>query len=71
MTERTETESNRDTIRDAFQAWQDGTAVIADVFAADMVWRIEGHSLAAEEVPRQSGVHRRSTDAIRCPVRRR
>lgn len=49
MTERTETESNRDTIRDAFEAWQDGTGVIVDVFAADMVWRIEGHSLASRE----------------------
>ena len=49
MTEQAETESNRDTIRDAFESWQDGTGVIADVFAADMVWRIEGHSLAAGE----------------------
>jgi ketosteroid isomerase-like protein len=44
-----ETESNRDVIRRAFEAWQDGTGVIADVFAPEMVWRIEGHSVASRE----------------------
>ena len=43
------TESNRQTIRDAFAAWQAGTAPITDVFAPDMVWRIEGHSVASRE----------------------
>jgi uncharacterized protein len=43
------TEANRQTIRDAFEAWQAGTAPIADVFAAEMVWRIEGHSVASRE----------------------
>ena len=43
------TESNRQTIRDAFEAWQSGTAPITDVFAPDMVWRIEGHSVASKE----------------------
>ena len=43
------TEANRQTIREAFEAWQDGTRPIADVFAADMVWRIEGHSAASRE----------------------
>ena len=43
------TESNRHVIRAAFEAWQAGTAPIADVFAADMVWRIEGHSVASRE----------------------
>jgi ketosteroid isomerase-like protein len=42
-------ESNRQIIREAFDAWQAGTARITDVFAAEMVWRIEGHSLAARE----------------------
>jgi ketosteroid isomerase-like protein len=42
-------ESNRQIIREAFDAWQAGTARITDVFAPDMVWRIEGHSLAARE----------------------
>jgi uncharacterized protein len=48
-TSATVTEANRATIRRAFQAWQDGSGVIADVFAPDLVWRIEGHSLAAGE----------------------
>jgi uncharacterized protein len=42
-------ESNRQVIRDAFEAWRDGTRAITDVFAPDMVWRIEGHSLASRE----------------------
>jgi ketosteroid isomerase-like protein len=41
--------SNRQVIQDAFEAWQDGTRAIAEVFAPDMVWRIEGHSLASRE----------------------
>ena len=45
----TETERNRKTIREAFEAWQAGTAPIADVFAEDMVWRIEGHSFASKQ----------------------
>ena len=43
------TEANRETIREAFERWQDGTAPITDVFADDMTWRIEGHSLASRE----------------------
>jgi uncharacterized protein len=43
------TESNRQTIREAFEAWQAGTGPITDVFAPDMVWRIEGHSVASRE----------------------
>jgi uncharacterized protein len=43
------TEANRETIRLAFEAWQDGTSAITDVFASDMVWRIEGHSVASKE----------------------
>ena len=43
------TESNRETIRQAFEAWQRGTRPISDVFATDMVWRIEGHSLASRQ----------------------
>ena len=44
-----ETELNRRTIREAFGAWQAGTGAITDVFADDMVWRIEGHSLASKQ----------------------
>lgn len=43
------TETNRTTIRQAFDAWRDGTQAITDVFAAAMVWRIEGHSLASKQ----------------------
>jgi ketosteroid isomerase-like protein len=42
-----ETERNRSTIADAFEAWRDGTAPITDAFAPDMTWRIEGHSAAS------------------------
>jgi ketosteroid isomerase-like protein len=49
MTDATETEANRETIRRAFAAWQERGAPIADVFAPDMVWRVEGHSRAAGE----------------------
>ena len=45
----TSTEANRTIIRQAFEAWQQGTGAITDVFAADMVWRIEGHSVASKE----------------------
>ena len=45
----TSTETNRDIIRQAFEAWQQGTGAIADVFAPGMVWRIEGHSAASKE----------------------
>jgi uncharacterized protein len=43
------TAANRETVRHAFEAWQDGTHPITDVFADDMVWRIEGHSVASKE----------------------
>jgi ketosteroid isomerase-like protein len=45
----TETEANRDLIRQAFDAWRSGQGAITDVFAPDLVWRIEGHSLASRE----------------------
>ena len=45
----TDTEPNRKIIQDAFEAWHDGTGAITDVFAPDMVWRIEGHSVASKE----------------------
>jgi len=44
-----ETDSNRRTIADAFDAWQRGAGPITDVFAPGMTWRIEGHSAAAGE----------------------
>jgi ketosteroid isomerase-like protein len=45
----TTTESNRSVVQQAFDAWTAGTAPITDVFAADLVWRIEGHSVASRE----------------------
>lgn len=45
----TATEANRSTVRAAFEAWQDGTSAITNIFAADMVWRIEGRSAASKE----------------------
>jgi hypothetical protein len=42
-------EANRAIIRDAFEAWKDGTAPIADVFAPELVWRIEGRSAVSRE----------------------
>jgi ketosteroid isomerase-like protein len=44
-----ETETNRHIIGRAFDAWRTGAGVISDVFAPDLRWRIEGHSLAAGE----------------------
>jgi ketosteroid isomerase-like protein len=43
------TEVNRRAVTQAFAAWSDGTGAIIDLFAPDMVWRIEGHSLASKE----------------------
>ena len=45
------TETNRDIIRHAFDAWRNGTGAITGVFAPEMVWRIEGHSAASKEYP--------------------
>ena len=45
----TQTETNREIIRQAFEDWRQGTSPITDVFAPGMVWRIEGHSAAAKE----------------------
>jgi uncharacterized protein len=42
------TEANREIVRRAFEAWQAGTSPITDVFAPEMVWRIEGHSVASK-----------------------
>ena len=44
-------DANRELVRAAFAAWSAGTGEIVDLFAPDMVWRIEGHSLASTEYP--------------------
>jgi ketosteroid isomerase-like protein len=43
-----EVEANRRTIRDAFEAWKDGVGNITDIYAQDMRWRIEGHSVMSK-----------------------
>jgi ketosteroid isomerase-like protein len=40
-------EANREVIRRAFVAWRGEGAPIADVFAPEMTWRIEGRSVTA------------------------
>ena len=58
------TEANRQTIRTAFDAWRDGTGGITDLFAPEMVWRIEGHSFASKEHGSKQR-HQRGPDAFR------
>jgi uncharacterized protein len=41
------TEANREAIRREFVAWQDEVAPIANVFAPEMTWRIEGRPVVA------------------------
>ena len=48
-TSATRTETNREIIRRAFDAWRQGTGAITSVFAPGMIWRIEGHSAASKE----------------------
>jgi ketosteroid isomerase-like protein len=43
-----DTEANRHTISNAFDAWREGSGVITDAFAPEMVWRIEGHSTVSK-----------------------
>jgi len=49
MSEASETDTNRTAMAAASEAWRAGTGRITDTFAPDMVWRIEGHSLASRE----------------------
>ena len=47
MTEITSVEAeNRVLLRDAFGAWQAGSAHITAIFAPEMTWRIEGRSVS-------------------------
>ncbi len=38
---------NRRIVTAAFDAWQEGTGSITELFDPDMTWRIEGHSAAS------------------------
>jgi uncharacterized protein len=44
-----DTAGNREIIRQAFDAWRQGTGAVTAVFAPGMIWRIEGHSAASKE----------------------
>jgi ketosteroid isomerase-like protein len=41
------TETNRDTVADAFAAWQSGVRPITELFAPQMTWEIAGRSRAS------------------------
>ena len=60
----TDTEANRGTVRAAFEAWRDGTGAITDLFAPDMVWRIEGRSAASKEY----GTRKQFIDEVFAPL---
>jgi hypothetical protein len=42
-------EANRRTVRAALEAWRSETGTITDLFAPDMVWRIQRRSAASRE----------------------
>ena len=45
-----QTEADRQLMIETFEAWRDGDAkAFPDTWATDMVWRIEGHSIASRE----------------------
>jgi ketosteroid isomerase-like protein len=48
-TNNTQTEANRDLMTKTFEAWRDGAEPFPHTWANDMVWRIEGHSVASKE----------------------
>jgi ketosteroid isomerase-like protein len=67
MTSRDKTERNRAAITAAFEAWRDDGAPLADHFAPDMTWRIEGHSAASRTYANK----REFTDEVLGPFGRR
>jgi ketosteroid isomerase-like protein len=42
-------ETNRRRVQDAFEAWMRGSGDITDLFAPEMRWRIEGHSVMSKQ----------------------
>jgi uncharacterized protein len=44
-----QTEVNRQSMIATFEAWRDGAEPFPDTWATDMVWRLEGHSIASRE----------------------
>ncbi len=51
MTVSADRDANRDIVSRALTAWHEATAPITDLFAPDMVWRIEGRSVVSGEYP--------------------
>jgi uncharacterized protein len=58
-----ETPTNRELVRRAFEAGRDNNGAITDIYPPDMVWRIEGHSLAS----RQYGSRQEFIDEVLAP----
>jgi uncharacterized protein len=48
-TNHAQTEANRQLMTATFEAWRDGAEPFPHTWASDMVWRIEGHSVASKE----------------------
>jgi ketosteroid isomerase-like protein len=44
-----ETEANRQLTTATFEAWRDGAEPFPNTWASDIVWRLEGHSIASKE----------------------
>ena len=44
-----QTEANRRMMTETFESWRDGAEPFPDTWATDLVWRIEGHSIASKE----------------------
>jgi ketosteroid isomerase-like protein len=56
-------EANRTAVRAAFEAWQDATGAITELFAPDMHWRIEGRSA----VSKKYGTRQQFVDEVLAP----
>ena len=49
VTSDVQTEANRRLMIETFEAWRDGAEPFPDTWATDMVWRLEGRSVASRE----------------------
>jgi ketosteroid isomerase-like protein len=48
-TREAQTEANRQLMTETFEAWRDGAEPFPHTWAPDLVWRIEGRSIASKE----------------------
>ncbi len=62
------TEANREAIRREFVAWQDEVVPIANVFAPEMTWRIEGHPVVAGDYANRQEIIDRVLAPLGAPV---